>query len=153
MAALLVGFQVGARPHYATATVESRPLVSASQGFYTAGSPNLTSWLLYSGYVDADGGPVSIEYSRCASIRTGPEWAQRPDETLAQYNARYGESAAVGEREYSRLPPRTGCGPLRDQVPPRQPASTIPADRSRSGTGTLARPVRPVAVGAAQTSP
>lgn len=100
LAAILVGFQVGARPHYATATVEARPLDLSNQFLaYPRDTPNLTSWLLDSGYVDAGGRSVAIDFSRCATVGPGPRWEQSPDETFAQYETRQAALEVVAQRE------------------------------------------------------
>lgn len=102
MAAVLVGFQVGARPHYATATVEVRHLDLSNQFLaYPRDTPNLTSWLLDWGYVDAAGRSVAIDFSRCATVGSDPDWQQRPDETFAQYETRQDALEVVAQREHA----------------------------------------------------
>ncbi|CRK51952.1 ABC transporter transmembrane protein [Rhodococcus sp. RD6.2] len=96
MSVLLVGFQFGARPHYAAVTVRAQPLgwsggyvaYSDSQfvGAYDA-ADDPRSWQLDSNYVDADGNAVPIDYSHCATVYE-ENWQQRPEETFAEYETR-----------------------------------------------------------------
>ncbi|SDD21268.1 ABC transporter permease [Rhodococcus tukisamuensis] len=102
MSAVLIGFHVAARPHYATATVEVRPLDLSNQFLaYPQDTANLTSWLLDTGYVDAEGRAVAIDYSRCATVGSSAGWDQRPEETFAQYEIRRDALVVVEQREHA----------------------------------------------------
>ncbi|RVW07665.1 ABC transporter permease [Prescottella agglutinans] len=101
LAAVMVGFQGGARPHYATATVEAQPLAGASRGVaYVSDDSSGNAWLLSNGHVDAEGNRVDIPFDVCNSFGAEAEWNQRPDETGAQYEARREIIVAEQEREF-----------------------------------------------------
>lgn len=87
MSAVLVGFQVVARPHYATPTVETRTL-DWMNGAASYIPDDMSYWLLRSGNADAAGNYVDIDLSDCNWIGEGAEWEPRPDETGAQFAAR-----------------------------------------------------------------
>ncbi|MDH6676696.1 putative membrane protein [Rhodococcus sp. LBL1] len=104
MAALMVGFQVGARPHYATPVVEAQPL--GSTGRSVAYMPDVGSvWVLSSGFVDADGRVMNFDYFACTrtwtDTDTDTDWSQRPDETLDQYEERQDTIQAEQDRAFA----------------------------------------------------
>lgn len=100
MAALMVGFQFEARPQYATPVVESRPLGYPGHGVvYT---PDVEPvWILNSGYVDADGRSVDMDYFACDQPGAENPWEQRPDETFAEYESRQDAIYAAQDREFT----------------------------------------------------
>lgn len=98
MSALMVGFQFGARPHYASPIVEARPLWSEDRVDYM--SDNEPVWQLRSGYADAQGRAVDLDYGKCSKIWEVPAQEQRPDETFAEYEARQAPVIAAQEREF-----------------------------------------------------
>ncbi|WFR73011.1 ABC transporter permease [Prescottella defluvii] len=99
MAALMVGFQFEVRPQYTTPVVESQPLGYLSHAVvYT---PDIEPvWILNSGYVDADGRSVDMDYFACDQEGVENTWEQRPDETFAEYEARQDVISAEQEREF-----------------------------------------------------
>ncbi|WP_137722934.1 ABC transporter permease [Prescottella subtropica] len=98
--AVLVGFQLGARPHYATPRVEVQALGSNPYGAqYT--SDNEAKWTIGSAYVDANGRDVDFDYSSCTHVWNNPEWEQRPDETGAEYEERRDVVQATTNREFA----------------------------------------------------
>ncbi|GAB2634197.1 ABC transporter permease [Prescottella soli] len=103
MAAVLVGFQAGARPHYAEATVDSHALDSRTGRYvsYEPSNDGFASWILSSGLVDVGGRPVRIDYDTCDLSYWSSEENERPDETLAAYNARMDAVWAAQERQYT----------------------------------------------------
>ncbi len=52
------------------------------------------------GYVDAQGRRVEFDYRKCNQIGENLEWSQRPDETLADYEAREATMIATQDREF-----------------------------------------------------
>lgn len=105
MSVLLVGFQFGARPHYTVATVRAQALGwSGGAAAYSDGqflrsydaADDPRSWQLDSNYVDPEGNAVPIDYPRCATAYED-DWAQRPDETFAEYETR-GEAIAARQQ-------------------------------------------------------
>lgn len=87
MSAVLVGFQVDARPHYATLVVDTRP-IDWMNGAASYIPDDRSYWLLRSGYVDSEGNYVDIDMSKCDWIGEHADWDPRPDETGAQFAAR-----------------------------------------------------------------
>ncbi|AWK76206.1 hypothetical protein CBI38_32430 (plasmid) [Rhodococcus oxybenzonivorans] len=88
--AIMVGLQLGARPHYAPASIDARPLSGAAA---YASSGNTGYWFdscsIGSDYVDVGGNVVDIDQQHCArAIYSDDDFGQRPDETYADYNAR-----------------------------------------------------------------
>ncbi|MFM1723165.1 ABC transporter permease [Rhodococcus sp. PAM 2766] len=99
MTALMVGFQLGARPHYASPVVEARSLDSQYRVAYT--TDDETIWQLSEGYVDAQGRRAEFDYRKCNQIGENYEWSQRPDETLAAYEAREATMIGMQDREFA----------------------------------------------------
>ncbi|CAM2844888.1 ABC transporter permease [Prescottella defluvii] len=103
MTALLVGFQVEARPQYATPVVETRPLDNLGHPSYS--TPDIESggpvWILSAGYVDAAGRSIDLDHAVCNEAAAGNDWGQRPDETLAAYEARQDSIAADQDRVFT----------------------------------------------------
>ncbi|MGF7122005.1 ABC transporter permease [Rhodococcus sp. BE178] len=99
MAALLVGFQVEARPQYATPVVESQPLGYNRAVTYTPDTEAV--WTLSSGYVDAEGRGVDMDYAACSTTGSESGWEQRPDETFAEYESRQDAIYAAQDREFT----------------------------------------------------
>ncbi|WP_305093151.1 ABC transporter permease [Prescottella sp. R16] len=85
--AVLVGFQVVARPYYATPRVEVQELGSNPYGAQYASDIGAT-WTIGSAYVDTNGRDVDFDYSNCNHVWNNLGWEQRPDETRAEYDAR-----------------------------------------------------------------
>lgn len=85
MTALTIGFQVLARPHYATPVVDARPLGSD----YWAQTASIDrAWVLGWGYVDTEGRTADFSGMTCDQFNTAYAWHERPDETRAEYEAR-----------------------------------------------------------------
>lgn len=103
MTALLVGFQVEARPHYATPVVEAQPLGSPGRSIYS--TPDIESagstWILRAGYVDAAGRSIDLDYPACEEAAAGNDWGLQPDETLAAYEARQDSIFAAQDRVFT----------------------------------------------------
>ncbi|WP_430334850.1 ABC transporter permease [Rhodococcus sp. ACT016] len=102
MATVLVGFQVGARPHYAEAVVD-RHAMDSSTGRYVSYEPSndrFTSWVLSSGLVDANGKTARIDYATCDLTYSSYEEDDRPDETRADYDSRMDALWAEQNRQY-----------------------------------------------------
>lgn len=98
VSAFMVGFQFGARPHYASPIVEARPLWSEYRVTYTSDAEPV--WQLDEGYVDTQGRRVDFDYTKCRRVGVDLEWDQRPDETRAQYEAREETLIAAQDREF-----------------------------------------------------
>ncbi|UNQ34989.1 ABC transporter permease [Prescottella equi] len=98
VSAFMLGFQFGARPHYASPVVEARPLDAQYRVAYTSDQGSV--WQLSEGYVDAQGRRVEFDYRKCNQIGENLEWSQRPDETLADYEAREATMIATQDREF-----------------------------------------------------
>ncbi|MDH6283734.1 ABC transporter permease [Prescottella agglutinans] len=103
ISAVLVGFQLGARPHYATASVERQEVGhSAIYTAYQRPDDRWTAWDLSWGPVDAGGAAVRIDYDRCnPSYDYGVDDDQRPDETRAEYDARMEPVWTAQDRAYT----------------------------------------------------
>lgn len=99
VAAFMIGFQFGARPHYASPVVEARSLDSQYRVAYT--TDDETIWQLSEGYVDAQGRRAEFDYRKCNQIGENYEWSQRPDETLAAYEAREATMIGMQDREFA----------------------------------------------------
>ncbi|MFD7011681.1 ABC transporter permease [Rhodococcus jostii] len=87
--AIMVGLQLGVRPHYAPARIEAQSLSGAAG--YASHEDNgfwFDSWTVGSDYVDAGGNVVDIDQQQCARAFYSDDIGQRPDETYADYNAR-----------------------------------------------------------------
>ncbi|MCA1005703.1 ABC transporter permease [Rhodococcus hoagii] len=98
VSALMVGFQVGARPHYATPAVDQRGLDDPGRPpFYWTGDGG--GWILRSGYVDPNGRNVDFDYSKCGRTGQDFDWDQRPNETATEYEAREATMIATQDRE------------------------------------------------------
>lgn len=103
MTALTVGFQIEARPHYATPKVETQPLDAQGRVSYTSDLVDLSStWVLRAGFVDADRRAVDFDYSTCDDVLADFDWDQRPDETFADYRAREDAAYAAQNRLYEQ---------------------------------------------------
>ncbi|MFC4604555.1 ABC transporter permease [Rhodococcus kronopolitis] len=101
MTALMVGFQIDARPQYATPVVESQPLgPTTTMAHYMPADENRSMWLLGSGLVDENGRSVNFDYATCGQIGDDADWSQRPDETLAAYELREDSILAAQNREF-----------------------------------------------------
>ncbi|MCQ4122728.1 ABC transporter permease [Rhodococcus tibetensis] len=88
-ASIMVGLQLGARPHYAPTSIEARPL-SGAAAYASSGNIGFwfDSWTVGSDYVNADGSIVDIDREQCDRAFYSDDFGQHPDETYADYNAR-----------------------------------------------------------------
>jgi len=108
MAAVLVGLQVEARPHYTTPTVETRAL-DWMDGAAAYIPDNMSYWLLRSGYADSEGNYVDIDLSSCYWVGENADWSPRPDETGAQFAARQEILQSDQNRDISACIQRQGA--------------------------------------------
>ncbi|TQF69382.1 ABC transporter permease [Rhodococcus spelaei] len=98
----MVGLQVGARPHYAPASIEARPLDGSAQYVaYASSGASFPGWTIGSGYVNTAGDPVAVDYASCEQAYAVDYVEGRPDETVAEYEARSDELFEEQQRAFT----------------------------------------------------
>lgn len=95
----MVGFQNLARPHYAEPTVLTQGIEHDT--FYaTYVMDSSMAWVIRSGYTDANGKPVEIDYQACTNDTAGNEYDQRSDESDVDFYVRQKAFLAQLDADY-----------------------------------------------------
>ena len=98
------------------------------------------AWIVRSGYTDANGKPVEIDYQACTTDTAGSEYDQRADESDVDFYVRQKAFLAQLDAEYRACVLAQGVEPLRNVVPLSRPGPAI----SVHGSCTRPDPFRPV---------
>lgn len=99
VAGLMVGFQNLARPHYAEPTVLTQG-IDHDTFYATYLMDSSMAWVIRSGYTDANGKPVEIDYQACTNDTAGNEYDQRSDESDVDFYVRQKAFLAQLDAEY-----------------------------------------------------
>jgi hypothetical protein len=99
VAGLMVGFQNLARPHYAEPTVLTQG-IDHDTFYATYVMDSSMAWIVRSGYTDANGKPVEIDYQACTTDAAGSEHDQRSDESDVDFYVRQKAFLAQLDAEY-----------------------------------------------------
>ena len=95
----MVGFQNLARPHYAEPTVLTQG-IDHDTFYATYVMDSSMAWVIRSGYTDANGKPVEIDYQACTTDTAGNEYDQRSDESDVDFYVRQKAFLAQLDAEY-----------------------------------------------------
>jgi hypothetical protein len=99
VAGLMVGFQNLARPHYAEPTVLTQG-IDQDTFYATYVMDSSMAWIVRSGYTDANGKPVEIDYQACTTDTAGSEYDQRTDESDVDFYVRQKAFLAQLDADY-----------------------------------------------------